>query len=472
MNIYLNNITSPSNLVTLTDVPNILKVDETMVGTYAEFTFSFTPDSFQSTVTGDGQYYVSLLGESITNVMNPSNATNRRFYVGKTNYDTAASFVKALRNCGSIAAQFIIYLDNQMVKLRSRTIGPVWSDYPNYYSTNIPTTYMIGVGMDGSSTSNFINSKVSVDVINNDEDVMDKYVTTLEKNWYGNNVSFDISPVLSTFSKYGETQPYRLDVNLYKSDGTYMELGSVTANTMIGYEANQSDRYLYNNSMMVLVNTNMGQRLYSYTNNIKYSVLLNGGYGGWTTIIKCYDNLGNEIYTGTDTRRNNGRTMMEISREIPITAWTNTDYVDITEGTYTIRWYNIKPLRASDTVQRVYWRNEIGGISFFDFTGKVYETDSIDTDTYEKNVFDFYDTEDYERKMIYTTNYKKNIRLTSHLMPKEGTIPFHSLMKSKRVWTEINNKTYYIIPTAIEINENDTYSGIYSVNFTYEYSDI
>ena len=47
-----------------------------------------------------------------------------------------------------------------------------------------------------------------------------------------------------------------------------------------------------------------------------------------------------------------------------------------------------------------------------------------------------------------------------------------SLMRSKKMWTEVNGKTYYIIPDNIEVTEDQNYNGIYTATFSYEYSDI
>jgi hypothetical protein len=152
--------------------------------------------------------------------------------------------------------------------------------------------------------------------------------------------------------------------------------------------------------------------------------------------------------------------------------WSNAFYVDITVGSDTIRFNVIRPLKATEYYQRVYWRNEYGGISFFDFTGQRTESDNVDIETYEKNVFDYYETDEFERKKIYSNSYKKSVSLKSHLMEEDGKWIFNSLMRSKKVWTEVNGKTYYIIPTSISVDEDQTYNNIFTAKLQYEYSDI
>lgn len=475
MNITLNGLNNPSNLVCIDGVPNILKVTDPIVGSYATFTFEFTSTMLMNTVTADTQYYISFLGESVTNVMEPSNAKNKRFFISTTQA-TAASLCQALRNCASISAQFDIVNKGAQVQLRSKTIGMVWSNYPNFYQTNIPTQYMTASGTDGTSTNDSIGGRIIVDIYENDDNNIASYWTTLEKNSYDGETSFDLSPVLSTISQYGSLEPWRADISLIKANGSLIDVGYVTASTIVGYTANQSDRYLYNTSAKILLNATRGEegtKLYVYNPSISLSVMCPENIGGITITAKLYDSVGRLLSTYSDTRRNTNSKIIDVpSIAFSTQYWSQTAWVDISMGSDEIRFYVIKPLKATEYYQRVYWRNCYGGIQFFDFTAKRSEQDSVDIETYEKNVFDYYDSESYERKMIYSNDYSKEVTLTSHLIEKDGTYVFNDLMRSKRVWTEVNGKTYYIIPKSIEVTENDTYNNIYQVSFKYEYSDI
>ena len=138
----------------------------------------------------------------------------------------------------------------------------------------------------------------------------------------------------------------------------------------------------------------------------------------------------------------------------------------------TYRFNVIKPLKAADDYQRVFWRNEYGGISFFDFTGARSESDGIEVETYEKNIYDYYENDAYERKKIYSQRITKSVKLTSHLMAEDGRWEFNSLMRSKQLWTVINGKTHYIIPKSVEVNEDQNYDNIFTATLTYEYSDL
>ena len=475
MNITYNSLSSPSNILTFTEVPNILKISENVTGTKCTIQFSMS-NGLRQTVTGDSQYYITLFGETISNVMAPESANNKRFYISDDAESTAMSIARALRNCGSLNADFYIFGNGSTVDIIAKTIGKKITT-ANYLQRNIPGDKMGVSVQDGSSTSILFNSKIQVDVYNSNAASVNNFITTLEKNWYGDECAFDMSPVLSTFSEYGQTQPYTFVLNVFRDNGEWQNQGTVSGNTTIGYHANQSDKYKYAQGAQMLLNKNRGTNgtmiLYTYNNVIPYSVLCGSDTGGWNVKVSVKDSAFNEVYANTSTSsRTTSNMIVDTNATIPQTAIKNGYYVDITVGTQTTRFNIIKPLKATEYYQRILWRNEYGGISFFDFTGSRSESDSVDIETYEKNIFDYHDNNEFERKMIYKNDYKKTVSLTSHLLEEDGKWIFNSLMRSKKVWTTVNGKTYYIIPKSIDVQEDQTYNNIYTAKLTYEYSDI
>lgn len=483
MNITYNGVEEPYNMVTFTDIPNILKVEEIQNGTKAIFTF-FMSDGLRQTVTADSQYYVTLFGETITNVMSPSDAKNKRFYISDDNIGTAMSMARAFRNCAGLNADYNIYVrqNDGGIVLQAKTIGKKITT-SNYLQRNISGQYMGVSVQDGSSQSILFDSKIQLDVYNADSNDLSKYVTSLEKNWYGDECAFDMSPVLSTLSKYGKTEPYTLVLNVFRDDGEWQILGSVSGYTSVGYHANQSQKYMIAQNVQVLANTWRGSngvmKLYTYDSLIPYSIMCGPDTFGWNIRVNVMNSAYASIYSydSIGRRTTPDNLIVDTNIVIPQTAFTNAYYVDIiynpnTSYSSTTRFDIIKPLKATEYYQRIEWRNEYGGISFFDFTGARSESDNVEIDTYEKNVFDYHDTNEFEKKMIYSNDYKKTVSLTSHLMEEDGKYIFNSLMRSKKVWTTVNGKKYYIIPKSIEVTEDQTYNNIYTAKLTYEYSDI
>ena len=97
-----------SNLICFTGIPNILEVgDRYIYSTKAFLTLTFK-ENLASTVSGNGQYNITVLGESITNVLDATNAINKNYFISSANTSTAASVAKAFRNCPSIIANFTV----------------------------------------------------------------------------------------------------------------------------------------------------------------------------------------------------------------------------------------------------------------------------------------------------------------------------------------------------------------------------
>ena len=468
MTLTYNNFITPSNLLTFSDVPNILKVKETIVGSKGVFSFIFS-GNLQSTVSGDGQYHLTFLDETVTNVMSPSKAKNKRFYISSSPVSTAASFANALRNCPSLSAQFTIEHSDDEVELVARTIGKKWTNVANYLDTNIPSTYLTTTAYDGTAEpSDVYGCKVQVEVYSNGT-----YLTQLEKNFYGDECAFDVSPILSTFSEYGKVKPYRFSISTISTGGTYSHRGNISGSTTIGYVANQSDKCKLMSNSSILLNTNRSQVRYAYGATIPYSLL----FGTSSTAEVTYsvkDSTLTQIYSASTTYQSSSypNHIADTSFTIPNQYYTSASYVDMTIGTQSVRFKVIKPLKATEYYQRVLWRNEYGGIEFFDFTGQRTESDSVDIETYEKNIFDMYENNEYEVKKIYSNKFKKEVKLTSHLMEENGRWFVNSLMRSKKVWTTINGKLHYIIPKAVEVTEDQNYNNIFTATITYEYSQL
>lgn len=470
--ITYNGIQSPQNMITFSDVPNILSIAENINGTKAMVTITIDND-LDGEVDSDGQFYLTFLAETIVSTTSPSSAKNKRFYIGDAN-STCASMVQALRNCPSIEVEYNIINSGDTVILLAKTIGTKFQGLSRVIETNIPNDFISVETVDGSASSNLLNSKINVDIYGGEQSA-DTYITTLSKYFWNKECAFDVSPVLATHSEYGKLQPYSFKISRISPSGAYSYLGVASGSTTIGFEANQSERWLYNtNDVIFLMNKERsikgdGTILYVADNYIPYTLLSNGR-STWTLTVTCKDSAGQTIYTATHGIRLNLNGITDGGITVPQSAFTQAYTVTLDVNTDSVTFHVIKPLNASEGVQRVYWRNEYGGISFFDFTSSKVATDTLDIETYEKNLFDYYVTDLIEKRKIYSNKYSKKVKLTSHLMEEDGKWVFNSLAKSKSIWTEVNGQTYSIIPTAIEVVEQEGYNNIYTATLTYEYS--
>lgn len=469
--ITYNGLSSPSDLITLTDVPNILKVIGNDGGSRANFTLTFVGDLY-SQVTSDGQYTIQLFGETISNVVNPSNAVNKSFYIGRTNASTAASVAKALRNCSTLAANFLVNNNGSVVNIIARDNGSMVNG-EQWIESNITTQYMTRSGTDGSADE-LQGGLVDVDVFSDGE-----YVTTLEKNFYNGEVAFDMSPLLTTISEVGSIKPYTMTISSMK-DGVYSSIGSVDSNyTSVGYMCNQGYKYLIN-EFQYAQNMSRGEErefanntiLYLYQPKINLS-LYTGHSGGFSYTINYLDSAFNIIGTESSSLRCYSNTLMDLEFTLNRNGYADFQrafYIDVNIGSNgTIRYNVIKPLKATEYSQRILWRNSYGGISFYDFTGQRSETRNLETMTYQKNIFGYYDNPKNELTKVYDNDVDYVVTLKSHLFENDGKYIFNDLMQSSEVWTEINGETYSIILDSVSVEEQNQ-NNIYEATVRYKYS--
>ena len=471
MNITYNGLSSPTKLVCFTDIPNILKVNDYSDGTKAVYNLVVVGDFYGQT-TSDNQWYITLFGDTITNVLDPSNAVNKAFHVSTANTSTAFSIARALRNCPNLAANFTVRHSGFTVTVEAREVGSVFNG--NYFSTNIASAYLGRGGTDGYAESDLQGALIDVDVYSNDN-----YITTLEKNWYNGEAAFDMSPVLTTLSEYGRIVPYEFKVSSFK-DGEYALLGSVSDNyTTVGYMCNQGYKYIAMNSIDIAANLTRGENkgvdnntiLYLYQPSIDISIYT-GNEGGFNYQIDYLDSAYNTIHTVTSMTQCQSYSLKDLHYELNHSGsayFPLAFYVDLTIGHRKIRYNVIKPLKATEYSQRILWRNEYGGLSFVDLTGARSESHTSEVSTYQKNIFGYYDDTKNELNKIYDNKVEYKVTLKSHLMEKDGIWLYNSLLQSSEVWTEVNGETYGIIIDSVSVEEQNQ-NDIYQATVQYHYS--
>lgn len=469
--------TRPSNLITYTDIPNILKVVDTGGGTYTTYTITLS-GNLSSVTTKDGQWYISLLGETITNVTSPENAISKNFFIASANTSTAASICRALRNCSSIAANFVVRNSDNTIILTARAIGSMLSQMQ--FTSSIPSNYINGTGTDGSASSGLYGAKIDVDVYSDNE-----YITTLEKNYYGSEVAFNLSPVLTTISKHGETTPYDITISKIDKNGNYGEVGSVSTNySVVGYMVNQGNKYNVAQSDITFAqNVTRGSNrdvlnnslLYVYEPTIPISF-----YTTRTDTIHININYRDSDFTLQHTNDWNitGHGDTNILHDVTVNlnqvyllaaTYVDLEFEDLSEDNV-IRYNVLKPLKATEYCQRLYFRNSYGGISFFDFTGTKTETRDLDVMTYEKNIFDYYTSDMNDLEKVYDNTVKYTVTLKSHLFEKDGKYIFNDMLQSPVAWVIRNSEKYAIIIDSINVEETSNNNDIYEATLKYHYS--
>lgn len=486
------------NLILLNDIPNILKIeDDVDVDSAQKAYLYFTVSGATSLpVTGDGQYTITVEGETISNVTDFSNAINKNFYISRgANGDkaTAASIARAFRNCSTLAANWVVQQIGSTVRLVAR--NPFETDTQSYSTDIISPSWnnkLILSGGDATNVSQLTGAKVIVDIYKGSND---EYVTTLEKTCSLNEVAFNISPVLTTFAEYGKAVPFSYNISYLTSGGSYYQLNDPDEDRnfiSIGYLCNQSQKYLSNNMFAIAQNVSRGNSwlgvsnrngniinhtlLYIYEPYIPFS-FYRGNIGGATVTIDYLDSAFNVIGTLVTTWRSTDSSKVLVDTGYTLNNgqeyndyWNRAFYIDFCFGQDVLRFNVIKPLYATEANQRIYWRNEYNGISFVDLAGKQSQQKTIETQSYNKNIYDFYTDGINGLELVYNIDVNAIYTVKSHIFEGDGRWLYNSLLQSSNVWTEINGQTYRILIDSISVEELDNGNDLWESTVKYRLS--
>ena len=470
MNIRYNNESPASDMVTFTDVPNILTFDDNnQMGQEAYIELSFIGNLYSAT-TSEGQWEIVIMGETITSTLEVSKSVNKNFYVAQNHVSTAAYVARALRNCPTINASFTVEHSSYKVTLRTRTPMAV----NLVVSSNIPSGFLVINSYNGVSPSVYEGATIGVDVYSDG-----RYITTLEKKMYSGETAFDVSPVITTLAQVGRTVPYNFVMHSLNNGEYSLLSNNVGTNYVsVGYMVNQGLKFIPLNGIDLAANVGRGSDkgvtnrtvLYVYDNTIPFSLYFHNT-AGMTYTVKYLDSAFNVLHEDELSWRNPDSSQKLKDFEITMNGgyFSRTFYVDIIIGSIHLRYNVIKPLKATEYSQRICWRNSYGGISFFDFTGQRSETRNFETSTYDTNIFGFYNSSKNELKKIYDVDVDYVVTLKSHLMEHDAKYLFNDMIQSSELWTIINGETYSIILDDVSVEEQQN-NNIYEATVKYRYS--
>ena len=478
MNITYNGlpVSSASSLVCLSDVPNILKISDASGGTKAEIVMEFS-GGMATIVSKDAEFYISVFDEQITNVLDYNNAVNKSFYISNDAVTTAAYVAKALRCCPNIVANWNIMCYGNEVRLSAKDCKSYGNNI--WILSNIPAAYFEAYSSDGSSDSPLQGQLIDIDIFTGNTADSTTYITTLEKTFYDGECAFDLSPVLASLAKYGETTQFRFFVSTFVNGVYVLEYEGNVNYITVGYMCNMGQKYLNMHGGIILAeNVSRGTEkavqnntlLYVYEPSIDMSIYAAGG--GMSIYIRYLDSAMNVLYEYSDTWRYpfTANKLFDLHWNLEQQWLHEASYVDVLFGSSTYRYKVIKPFNMTEGCTRIYWRNSYGGKSFFDFCGSRTENHTSDVTTFQKNIFDYYDSNVEELNKVYSNGVEYEVTLKSHLMEKDGIWQMNDLLQSKNVWIMLNNKEYKIIIDSIEVNEQNNADDIFEAVVKFHYS--
>lgn len=496
MEITFNALENPRGITCFTGFPNIIKVSDPNTGTKASAEIRFIPSFMRQEGLS-----LTINGVTIMSTTDPSLAVGNKFYLPTTPAtDTAlgATYMLAetLRNLPTISVNYTITVDIQqaletsslaVLKITARQPGP-------QYNLTIEGTALSRLTVattEGTNTSQLLSGKsnrIILDVYcekdtkrkyNSTEDhYKGEYVTSLEKLHHGEETYFDITPLMTSLADYGKLS--RMDIHvLYLKDGA-VSLMQVFEDIYFttGYSVNQQLPYIPQfNSTVLAQNVTRGTE-WQYTNNTRLQIAIPSlpvslytaeGYNMRQTRIRYYNSADVLLHEQT-TFLNTLNPFSEHDITLDEEWFNKSAYITMNvAGTGTVRYDVIKPLKASEQTQRIWWTNSMGGTSFADFTGQRTEQRKTKVEYYQQQDFGFYEHDKAELNKVYDKQIDITVSLTSSYIVKDATWLYFDLQNSLNAWTLVNGKRYAITVTDIKITETSA-KGTYMVNLDYEYS--
>ena len=492
-------MTDAKNTVSFTRLPNILKIKENNNGTPASATITI---SDLSRVTSTKEYTLIINGVKLISTLSLVNAGGNKFYLSNSNSDktiVAYKLVETLRGLSTLPLNYDITLATASDGTLSPVITIMAKNNGMQFNLNIEGTLIDNniatvSFTSGTSSSNLLKgiiNKVLVEVyqvdnpstqdkIGNTTYQMGTYLTTLTKEAFGEEVSFDLSPLFSAITDYDTLS----EVNLYiyiMNDNT-LTLAGIMKDIYFttGYMVNQGVNYLPVPSTQLAQNVYRGTNkstinntiLYVYQPTIQFTLYVPFATPAAKTInLKVYYiNSANIPIKTTTTSYYIVKSMTSPVINLDQELFNRSFYIDVEiPDVGKLRYNVIKPLKATDEIQRVYWTNSYGGISFFDFTGTRTETRKTKVDYYQQNLFDYYDKDSAQLNKVYNKDVSITVSLSTHSIEKDGTWQFFDLQNSSNAWTYVNGKKYFITITDLKITESQV-NDIYTATVEYEYS--
>lgn len=444
MTVTLNN-QSNNGIYVFSEQPNILKFE------YGDFPvsnpsrmFIDCPNGMES--AGNVGEVIEVNGEQITSVAVQSDAGVRQFAISSVALTTANSICNALRSISSLLSNYDIY----------------FGATSNGARVTLYARQNVGFQLTGSCT----DSEIEITTVDAEDagiarkasvriDAFSKYLTTLEKVICSQVTSFDLTPVLSSVADYGTIgqvvlTPWTSDENL-----TVTTARTFNCSVIKGYHTEGQPLYITSDTML----QNVQGTLYTYDGNITFSYL---GSGEIACTVKTRGSDFSVIDSDSYDFEADGLTDCTFNVSGLMTG--ETFYIDVELPNDTLLRYNvIKPSRMTEGAVRVNWRGSMGGLEFFDFTGKQSKKNAISHELYrnEQSSYSYYDD---GLRMDRLTRMEENIpktTLRSHIVKGDSLFIFDSLARSGRVWIDDN----LVIITDIRFNEQNNNTFIVEVDY-------
>lgn len=486
-NIKLNGQSNIDNVTCFSYAPTILDITTSSNGTNTIYNLSFGTMSGFDTVT---EYYIDINGTRLTRTDDISQESGYTFYMDNTNLGTLKSrmiysLANAIKNVAEVISSYKVYIDNNVIKLKTYEKG---NPAQLTITHNLPILTMT-FSM-GTSSSEFTEGSINIDIFKHrqptkyngtpNDDL--EYLTTLSKHTSNDSeVRFDLSPILASETENGNVSQFGLRI-YSTTENALTEIASYNSLYNInGYLINQGGEFIQRiTNAKLAMNVSRGQQrtytnntiLYIYDKEIYFSLFTPTETNIITYNVKYIGSDNTELISVQETATT-PNPLSDIKINLSTTYLAKAKYIDIEftspSSLGTLRFNVIKPIKATDENQRVFWRNSYGGLSFFDFTGNRTEKRKITTTTYTDSILNYYNHKINEKNLIFDKQNEITVNLTTHNILKDTQWLLFDLQQSRDTWIYLNGEKYRILVSDLTITETNV-TDIYTATIEYTYS--
>lgn len=449
MTITFNNQNN-NGIYVFSEQPNILRLEGEYPTSNASRMFIDCPNNLDAGLVGE---IIEVNGEQITSVATQQDAGVRQFAISSVGLTTANSICTALRSISSLLSNYDIYFGSRsnggrVTLVARQTVGFQLTGSSTYQYIEIAT-------IDSEDTG--VARKASVNIESGS-----KYLTTLEKVVCSPITNFDVSPVISSVVDYGQVAqvvltPWTSDENLTVTTGRTYNISVIN-----GYHTDGQPLYLTGSTLL----QNVQGTLYIAANGRLEFGYLNTTSSEVSCTVTTLDSAFNQI--DSDNFDFEGEGIVDCSFDISGIMTDDTFYVDVDVNGTLLRYNVIRPSRLSEGVTRVHFRNSMGGISFFDFSGKESKKNAISHELYrdEGSSYGYYDVGMRYDRLTRLEQNDIEYSLRSHIVKEDALHLFEDMARSGRVW--IGDELIIVK----DITYNEQGNGTYVVQLTYSKSRI
>lgn len=445
MKITINNLQNANNILLLSQVPNILTLEDVQENNYAQLELT----TYDVITTKKASITINGITITSTNIL--ENAVNNVFYI---NYNVNTSFLmsdiaRAL-NSTSLSANYKIWSNKNVLYVKAKQAS---ASYNIIYSIDGINLYQSNTTV--SNNSVLTDSNITLQLLTSDGE----YITSLSKKYLNDKLSFNLSPLFVSLLQFDELREY--DIKLVATQGTKLtelyEMDNVKV--LNGYKLdNDSLNYITHNNSNKLLQDFDGDLYYNSNDREFQLTIYNHSKKPFSYTVQEYN--GN---TRLSSMQYDDETMSNYCiLTIPVYR-TDATHVTITLPEIgEVKYINTAKNNYTNPEehQTVYWNNSFGGISFFPFTFSKTEEYSTEKEIITTNVFEYYNNQN--TKKVYSNTTQTTVTLTSQYLPKNTEKLFKDLNKSMNAYiidNKGNKKTIIINSVAFNKVNNNTYQA-------------